>query len=87
VAPDLRPGTAVGGASPRPAIRLAAPCSDPVGRPQRDPIGRPRHGDLGRQPSATCDPFGRPQRDPIGRPRRDPIGCLHPDPLARLVTR
>jgi hypothetical protein len=86
-APDLRPTGPSGGQARPTTIRLAASCSDPIGRPDpRSDWPPPRPY---RDGAATTggDPTGRPGPDPIGRPQADPVGCLHPDPLARLVTR
>ena len=84
--PDLRP-TSLGAASAAPTtIRLAASCSDPIGRLGGDPVGRPQRPFRDGAATTGGDPIGRPGHDPIGRPQADPIGCLHQDPLARLVT-
>jgi hypothetical protein len=68
VAPDLRPTDPSGGRARPTTIRLAASCSDPIGRP-RPPIrlAAPRPF---RDGAATTggDPTGRPGPDPIGRP-------------------
>jgi hypothetical protein len=85
-APDLQP-TGQAGAQARPTtIRLAASCSDPIGRPVPDLIGRPQAPFRDGAATTGGDPIGRPGPDPIGRPQADPVGCLHQDPLARLVT-
>ena len=85
-APDLQPTGQTGDQARPTTIRLAASCSDPIGRPVPELIGR-RQGPF-RDGAATTggDPIGRPGPDPIGRPQADPVGCLHQDPLACLVT-